>query len=293
MLQYYLKIIGLFETFLNFIIVIIFLPQNLFKRRNVKTDKKEHNIHILANGPSLKDDTHQILSELSNSDSVMVVNSFAATSLYEKFKPDYYVIVDPAFFMTKNIPSNIIKVQENVTKAIREKTVWNMTLIVPNTAKKNIQFKKICQNKNVTIKYFKGTTVLGGKEKLNCFYFKYNLANPLFQNVLIASIFFSLKMRFKRIFLWGADHSWHTEYILGKDNIIYTPDKHFYSANEIKYHPHLRTDGKPVRVHEEFANLSRTFRTYHSLQLFAKSIKCKVINKSSITWIDAFNRSIE
>jgi hypothetical protein len=293
MLQYYLKIIELFESFLNFIIVFINLPRNIFKRVNFKALKNGQCIHILGNGPSLKDDISTILNELSESDSVMVVNTFAITSLYEKIKPNYYTIVDPAFFMTKNIPSNIIKVQENVTKAIREKTVWNMTLIVPNTAKKNIQFKKICQNKNVTIKYFKGTTVLGGKEKLNCFYFKYNLANPLFQNVLIASIFFSLKMRFKRIFLWGADHSWHTEYILGKDNIIYTPDKHFYSANEIKYHPHLRTDGKPVRVHEEFANLSRTFRTYHSLQLYANSVNCNVINKSSITWIDAFSRRKE
>lgn len=293
MLQYYLKIIELFESLLNFLIVIISLPLNLINRRKIKTVKEEQNIHILANGPSLKDDFPLILSELCDQDSVMAVNSFATTSLYEKVKPDYYVIVDPAFFMTKNIPHNIIKVQKNVVDAIKEKTVWNLKLIVPNAAKKNSHFKKIYENKNVTIIYFKGTTILGGREKLNTFFFKSNLANPLFQNVLISSIFFSLRMRFKNIYIWGADHSWHTEYVLGKDNILYTPDKHFYSASEVKFKPHLRTDGTPVRIHEEFANLSRTFRTYHSLQLFAKSIKCNVINKSSITWIDAFLRNKE
>ena len=77
MLQYYLKIIELFESFLNFIIVFINLPRNIFKRVNFKALKNGQCIHILGNGPSLKDDISTILNELSESDSVMVVNTFA------------------------------------------------------------------------------------------------------------------------------------------------------------------------------------------------------------------------
>lgn len=293
MLKYYLKIIEIIESFLNLIIVVALFPFH-YRPQKIKKSTFEESVHVLGNGPSLKNDFSTIVEELTPYDSILVVNSFASTNLFETIKPSYYVIIDPSFFLKKNITSNLIELQKKVMDAILKKTTWNLTLIVPRTAKRNLFFQRLKENKNIKIVYFKSTSIFGGNERMNNFFFKSGLANPLFQNVLIPSLFFSIKMGFKNIYVWGADHSWHTDYVMGKDNILYTPDKHFYSkSNEIKFNPHLRPDGSPVKIHEEFFNLARAFRIYHSLQSFSKSVGCNIINRSSISWIDAFPRKNE
>jgi hypothetical protein len=108
-------------------------------------------------------------------------------------------------------------------------------------------------------------------------------------NVLISSIFMGIKMKFSKIYLWGADHSWLEDFILGKDNHMYTYDRHFFNTDE-KCFVHCKSDGTPVKVYEEFFTLSNTFKIYHSLESFSKKMGIKIINLSSKTWIDAFER---
>lgn len=291
MLKYYYIIIQLFETILNILIVSILNVRYLFQKTRYPK-RKFDSIQVLGNGPSLKNDIRKILAKRENA-AVMVVNTFATTDLFEQLKPEYYVLVDPAFFSPPK-KERIKKVQETTTNALIEKTKWELNLFVPYSAKKSALINEI-KNGNEFIKviYYKNIPVIGGFQKVNTFLFRNKLANPLFQNVLIAGLFISLKMYFKKIILWGADHSWHENFKLSDENFIYTPDKHFFdNPSEIKYFIHTHSDGSPKKVHEEFFIAARAFSIYHSIAHFSETINSKVINLSSKTWIDAFQRKL-
>lgn len=288
MLKYYFDVIRFIEFFLNIVIFIFNYSKNLFVKA-IKI-KDSGTIHVLGNGPSLKTDEANILSMLNESkqDKVIVVNSFATDPLYKLIKPSYYVFVDPAYFKPPKL-DKIKVLQENVSNSLLDNTNWPLNLLVPISSRNSKFILKISGNKNINICYFNNLPIIGGYNSVNNILFQFFWANPLFQNVLITAIFQCIKIGFSKIYVWGADHNWHEDYLLGKDNILYTLDKHFYS-NIHEKKVQCDEDGKPIKVHEEFSTLSRAFKIYHSLEFFAKKSNCKIINLSSTTWIDAFDR---
>ena len=289
MLKYYYKIIMLGETIINIVMVCIYTSKGLNLR--IKKENESERIHILGNGPSLMKDITEILDFLkkSKNDKVMVVNSFANYDLFEKIKPSYYILADPAFFIeTKLARIEILK--EKIANSLLDTTDWDLILLLPSNAKKSDFVQKLKTNKHISIHYFKSRAIIGGFQGLNNILFKHGLASPLYQNVLIPSIFLSIKMGYSKIILWGADHSWHEGYTLGRDNNIHTEDKHFYSDSEEGSFIHCNIDGTPIKVHEIFSTLSRAFKIYQSLESFSKTVNCNIFNLSSKTWIDAFKR---
>jgi len=288
MLEKYLKIVNIFQFILNLIIVIVKLPSHIKNRKIVKLNNKG-TLNIIGNGPSLKDDYLKLISEKNSESDYMAVNSFAVTDMYEIIKPSYYVICDPAFFSDEVI-DKFSALQNNVFTAINEKTKWNLTLFIHPNGQKHSPFISTMNNKNVSIHFINNIPIIDGSQKFNNFLFKYQLANPLFQNVLVAAIYIGIQLKYSTINIWGADHSWHEDFILGKDNIIYTPDKHFYDT-EVNFTPHINAEGKPIKVYEEFTSLARVFKIYISLQLYSEYVNCKIINRSTKTWIDAFERN--
>jgi hypothetical protein len=122
----------IFETVLNILIISILNVRYLFRKTHYPK-RKYDSIQVLGNGPSLKDDIPKILAKRENA-AVMVVNTFASTDLFEQLKPEYYVLVDPAFFSPSK-RERIKKVQETTSYALIEKTKWEMNLFVPYSAK--------------------------------------------------------------------------------------------------------------------------------------------------------------
>ena len=222
----------------------------------------------------------------------MAVNGFAATDLFHKLKPDYYIIVDPMVFLP-SADERLKKFQESTINALIDNTKWEMKILVPFSAKRSYFINKLeGNNSHIKIIYLKNIQVIGGSQRLNNFFFSHNLANPFYMTVLINAIFSGLKMGFNKIIVWGADHSWHENYELGKNNYIHRMDKHFSDKNEAGNLIVLKKqDGSPVKVHEEFLNISNVLKVYHSLESFSRKLNCRIINLSSKTWIDAFVRS--
>jgi len=290
MLQYYFVAIKVVESIFNILMVAFLLPRNIFTKVVKKKDVGV--IHVLGNGPSLKTDIDEVIARLKESkdDKVMVVNSFASDPLFELLQPSYYVLVDPVYFEDSQL-ERIILLKEKLLDSLLNKTKWPLNLFVPVTGKKSDFIKNLSENKNIKVFYFKNSPVIGGSQRLNNFLFKNNLANPLYQNVLMAGIFLSLKIGFSKILVRGADHSWHEGFDLRKDNNIYILDEHFYSGENNKAFLNCNAEGVPNKVHEEFLRLSRVFKIYHSLESFSKDINSEIINLSSKTWIDAFKRN--
>jgi hypothetical protein len=290
MLKHYYKLVQIFESIINILIVCVLNPIYLFRKISLPRRRNDI-IQILGNGPSLNEDISRIVAKRKNT-SLMAVNGFADTDLFVKLKPDYYTIVDPTVFLPST-NERIIKFQESTIKALIDKTKWEMNFLVPFSAKKSYFINKLeANNPFIKITYLKNIQIIGGSQRLNNFFFTHNLANPFYMTVLINAIFTSLKMGFNKIIVWGADHSWHENYELGKDNYINRMDKHFSDKNDTGNLIVLKKpDGSPVTVHEEFLNISSVLKVYHSLESFSRKINLKIINLSSKTWIDAFVRS--
>lgn len=286
MLKKYYKIIRLFESLLNILIVCILNLVYLFRKTSLPR-RKYDTIQILGNGPSLDKDISQILSKRKNK-SLMAVNGFASSNLFVKLKPDYYIIVDSGVFIP-TFDKRLKEFQDSTIKGLIENTKWEMILFVPFSAKKSYFINKLdTVNPFINIVYLKNIPLIGGSQRINSLLFTSNMANPAFNNVLVASIFTSLNMDFKKIILWGADHSWYEDYVLGKDNYIYRTDRHF--NNESRLIKMSKPDGSPVKLHEEFFNMSQVLKAYEVLKKVSIMKKCKIVNLSSKTFIGAFDR---
>lgn len=99
-------------------------------------------------------------------------------------------------------------------------------------------------------------------------------------------------MRYEKIFLIGADHSWHKQISVSSDKLVCIREEYFYdkaSPQESVYY----NDGQetqPFRIHELFQMWADVFSKYHDLNRYASHLGARIYNASSKLYIDAFER---
>lgn len=284
--HFYRKLVRFLRSCVNLFIVLINIGRTKLEKVKIETSSKE--ILVLGNGPSLNDSYKEIIELIKNSTSVFTVNSFADSNYFEILKPDFYALVDPRFFW-KTDDKLLVSIQNRTSDSLLNKTNWKLNLFVPGYSKNSDLIKKVSKNRNIKLVYFNNVAIYEGSETLNCMLYKKGYANPPFRNVLIASIFFSLKIGFKTIKIYGADHSWHENLHLGLDNKLYTKEMHFFDEDNSRY-VLKNEEGKPAKVHEQLFSIVKALIIYHSLEKLSVMMGAKIINKSTKTWIDAFER---
>lgn len=241
---------------------------------------------VLGNGPSLKQSlvNHP---EFFKKHELICVNSFSITEEYTALKPKYYVMLDPGLWLGDHDTG------KKTFEAIRDKTNWDITLFIPATASKVLLFEELSKtNKNVRIVFF-NYTVYKGFNGLGYWIFKKNMAMPQSQNVLVASLFLSINMGFKKVYLFGADHTWHQTLHVNDENTLCFRDVHFYENEEkIVYKPFYK--GAHVKetfsVAEIFTAWAKVFSGYFALNAYANYRNCTIYNASEVSFIDAFKR---
>lgn len=243
---------------------------------------------ILGNGPSLKGSLEQNLDRIKKYD-LICVNNFAYSEYFEILKPRYYVLLDQLYF---NYNDKTIENRESINKAI-EKFItinWPIIFLLPLQAEKSYLVTTILNaNKNVKI-YFFNYVVIEGFTKFRNFIFKKELGMPQCQNVLSASLFQGINLGYKEIYLLGADHSWHEQFSIQKDNKIQIEVSHFYDkpnekkivSGEIAIHRN--------NVAEFFLSLYKAFRSFDVIKEYADYRNIRVYNSSSKSYIDSFEK---
>lgn len=241
---------------------------------------------VLANGPSLKLSLEQH-PEFFKQHPLICVNTFALTPEFTSLKPAYYVILDPFFWEKENEAIN------ETFKNLEEKTNWDLHLLIPNHAKNQKAFTRLRKNPHIKITPYNYTVFKGFAGWAHWFY-KKNLAMPQSFNVTIAALFMGINMGYKKIYLTGADHTWHENLHMSEDNILHTKVAHFYENEvQVSYKPYFK-GSDPQRgtqkAHEFFDIWSRTFKGYWNLKAYADYRRCTIYNASAISFIDAFER---
>jgi hypothetical protein len=243
--------------------------------------------YIFGNGPSLSDDLVKC-KDLKSLGDVWCVNHFANCDEYQTVKPKYYVFADPDFW-ADNLSVNFVGKREQFFITLAKRTTWPLIIYVPNNARLYVE-SLFANHINITVKGFNNITPSGWKKMIKVLY-DLGLAMPHIQNVLVATLFLSLKVGYKEIILLGSDHSWHETLLLDDANRVCLRDKHFYDhASALTPFYKDGAEQETFKMHEILFAFSKMFEGYWEVKEYSESVGAEIINASSITFIDAFRR---
>ncbi|THF57629.1 hypothetical protein [Pseudothauera rhizosphaerae] len=271
------------QTAASFAAVILFS-----KKTNLATPARTaNNAIVLGNGPSLKNGRETIKNARREGDfDIWSVNLFANSDFFESIKPTHYVLADSSHWK-KDISQEVKSLLDGLQQSLNQKTKWPLTLIVPYEAR-NSEFIEKISNKNISIKYYNRVPATGFPSLIRILYDK-NLALPPAYNVLIATTFLAISAKYKNIYIFGADHSWHEEIKITEKNILEANQTHFYD-NEAPPRPIYKDAHAQFNIGEIFIRWGQVFNQYYTLNEYAKTHNIKIKNASSKTYIDAFER---
>lgn len=275
-----------FFSFILSIIKIVILTD--LSERKINTKKINNSAIILGNGPSLNEFLNQNKNFLENKD-LIAVNHFADTHYFEQLCPLHYVLNAPELW-SDNVEQSHIDRSIKLFTNIAQKTNWEMYLYLHPTAKKSDRWRKIINSNNfIKIRFYNPTPVDG----FNCFVhycFKNNLGMPRPHNVLIPSLLISINLKYKNIYIAGADHSWLKDIWVADDNRVLLTQKHFYDENTAKAAPMHKEGIGERKMHEVLIKMVHAFRSYFVINDYAKEKNIRIQNITKDSYIDAFDR---
>lgn len=240
---------------------------------------------VLGNGPSLRKALDAQPNHFKNC-SLIAVNGFALSNDYLQLQPQHYVLLDPGVWKAEH--SWI----DTMIKAIADKTSWELHVMIPRQAEGSARIALLEGNSNIRIHYL-NYVVYKGWNGPGYYFWKKNLAMPQCQNVLVAALFLAINMGYKEIELAGADHNWHESLAVNDDNVVCLKQVHFYDQQEqISYQPFYKTAAtkETFRIDEAFHAWARVFHGYWRMRDYADYLGSHIVNISSPTFVDAFER---
>lgn len=276
--------------------------KNIRRKTDFRHRLPFHHIHpgtrifVLGNGPSLNEDYDKFKDNLQKED-CMCVNRFAEAGLFERIRPKYYILCDPVFCMaeTEAMTPRLSGIRHSLFTAIISKLSWKMTLFVPAYARHNLP-AELLNHPHFEIKYFNVLSLhYLASDGIKFFLYRHNLACPILMNVMIGALYCSLNLGYEKIILLGADHSWSENLRVDEANHVYIEDPHFndsgIKAEVEKVYLYKDTEASAYyKVADFFHDLTLTFNIYQDMNKYAGSLGAIVLNASSRSYIDAFER---
>ena len=258
------------------------------KPSKLTIEKKATEAVILANGPSFNETYKKNKSFLKDKECICV-NYFPTSPLFEEIKPRYAIITGPPLWQ-ENLGERNTNLTVPLFEALAAKTTWDLIFFIPCDARKWKNWKKIIDtNKHISVYYFNNTPIEGWNW-FQTFIFNKRLGMPRPQNILIPSIYMMIQLRYKKVFLWGVDHSWLKEISVNDDNLALVHQKHFYDENETKPFPMGIGEQPKYRMHNILYKFMKTFESYFILREYADKRGVSIINNTEGSYIDAFER---
>jgi len=280
--QHFLE--NLYFTLFSMLKIIILSKRNRFP--NIKFSSKE--CLILGNGPSLNITIQKHQKFLKNK-TLIAINHFAETPIYQNLRPEIYVLNAPE--MWRNDVEKFYKTKgKKLFSAIKENTTWPLQLFIPREAKEyTSKIKVLKQNSNISINYFNPTGI-EGFENFQFYSFAKGLGIPRPHNVLTPTLILAIRLKFSKIYLSGADHNWIKEIYVSFDNNVYLTQKHFYDEHSAKPKTMDKLGKGKRKLHEILEKFAISLEGYFIINKFAKQNKAEILNITPNSYIDAFKK---
>ncbi len=254
----------------------------LLSKWGIKMPHASGDIVILGNGPSLNQTIEKSMKFVMGAHR-LAVNFAANAPVFSQLKPNLYVLADPHFFRALD-NANVAKLWLSLSQVD-----WEMTLFIPAKIKLSADIANLLnENKHITIARY-NTTPVEGAEWIENWAFKHNLGMPRPRNVLIPSIMIALQCGYTNIYVAGADHSWTKTLSVDDNNCVVSIQPHFYKEDE-KEVKRVNTEYMNYPLHQILYSFYVAFRSYHTIERYARHMGRNIFNITPDSFIDAFRR---
>jgi len=257
-------------------------------KSEIRKENQSKSALILLNGPSLKSLAENKTDALTENDTVCV-NFFPLTALYEKVRPDYFIISAPELWL-EDVDDIYRKKSREVFKTLAEKTIWDLTVMIPFASKKTRWWQEtISENSHIKVIFYNDTGVEGFRRFIFWLY-KKGIAIPRPHNVLVPSLMNMINLGYKTIYLWGAENNQFLDLSVDDNNMALINQKHFYDKDQAKPKAMKKLGKGRRKVHEILHKFMLSFEAYHVIEDYAKNRGTLIINQTPGSLIDAFQR---
>lgn len=253
-------------------------------------ERKSDKIVIIGNGPSLTLTMDKYKDDILKYD-CMAVNEFGATELFEIIKPRIYVLSDSVYF---TLPDNLKESISSLFECIQAKTIWQMQMVIPYSAKNAQSLDIIRKNPRISIIYYYDMVQdAGTMTKFEAW--DKNMIAPPDQTVLNTCLYLALYWNYKVTYLIGADTSFLEDVRIDQNtNEIFLANSHFYKSEKVYTNSYYQS-GKGVKMsgwalHDLIFAYGNMFKMYAELKEYAIYKGLKVYNASEYSWINVFER---
>jgi len=254
---------------------------------------KGKSLSILANGPSLREKLEKNINFFEDKN-VLCVNSIVETEYYTKLKPLAFVVIDGGLLGTDH---NMTEAQKDKARAFSDnivnKTTWDMYLFLPKASKKSKLAMAVDTNKYIHVIYVNTNVYKGNNKAIEYAMWNKFWCCPRMENVLVASVFISILMRFSNIYLYGADHDWIKTIGVDDNNNVYTEYRHVYKDKDTKALFRINNEDRGMHLGELLEEWVCVWNTYYKLNDFAKRNGTTIYNATPNSLIDAFVRKLD
>ena len=248
---------------------------------------------VIANGPGLSKDVGKIEALIEREVSSLrlyAVNNFPTSEYFLKWKPSNLILADHSFW-AENSTGDFAQARTDLLNALSS-TARNfpVRVFLPAQARNSMFVRKSLMSiDNVSVCFF--NTYTWPIRLLRNALYRYNLASPLPQNVVIAAMYIALLSGSRKLFLFGAEQSFHLGTRLREDNVLCFKYRRFYSSEkEIPFYKDPQQTSV-FNVKEFFEVMVVTFESFYQIRDFSISIGARIFNLSTDTFIDCFDRS--
>ncbi|TCO88916.1 hypothetical protein EV202_12324 [Bacteroides heparinolyticus] len=264
------------DTAISVLSIILFSKYNVGSFFKKEREKHKGDVcYIFGNGPSL---ANFIKKEDVNGRDLFAVNFFGNTDMFFIAKPSNYIVLDNILIGTAQRDYN--KEQVEQLYDIISKVTWPMTFYYPNNGKKDI-IDGLTKNKNITVCIYNMTPVSGFDNV--CFWlYKKSLGMPLPQNISNAAVFCAINAGYKKIYLYGVEHSWLKIFDVDPEtHRIFMNDGHFYENKNMRYFEKGEYCKWVLDIHN-------ALKSHFVLRDYADYLGVKIINKTPASFIEAY-----
>lgn len=276
-IQFFYKLLDCFFSVVRLIKKTTFKETYRYRRNSDK-------LIVMGNGPSLLPTLESHKDKLEQYD-LMAVNFMGLSSSYLLYKPNLYVLLDPAFWQktsTGKVEEKVLALYQEICK----NTSWDLSMYLPYQSAKTKEIESIlCQNPLIHIFYYNNTK-FEGFSKLNDWIYGKQWGMPRAQNVLNAALMLGIYFQYSQIVLAGADNDWISNLWVDEQNNVRINDTHFYDYDEAKKNARYFN----MTMDESLLCFYFAFRTYNDINAFAAKNGVEIVNANPQSYIDAFKK---
>lgn len=241
---------------------------------------------VLGNGPSLKGELEELLCDHASRD-FMAVNFFAEDERFMVLRPAYYVLSDPMFFRRTSLRERI----EQFYRTLNERVTWPMNLYVQYYNPEHFDYRAHLTNPLIRIVRFHTITYYGFRT-VRHWLFNHGLGSGNFGTVVQVGELIALQLGYRRVELYGVDHTLLEGLTVDGENRLCRADRHFYDDDTT---PHLKpmmqkVPEVPYTMAVYLQEVADLFRGHELLRDYADSLGAEIVNCTRSSMIDAYRR---